>query len=336
MSPRHRVMLVAAVVLLIQVRSVSQERRQTDAQQDDLAGPVKSVATMVVQSGVQWEQPDGPTLFFPVSCRDCEYDPDGAKTRAGTIGETSFFGENLQIDRDGKGKVIERRVIDATTGELTRDDVLGTHGITRQTAYNHGVVSSSQRFHYDEKGHLSEILSLDAKGNQSDRTNYTTTEDGVTTETTQWGQAGQMRFQQLYDPETDTDTITTFDDAGAIKLFLLAVQGRVTSFWARSSERQFGDSIAFFKGGGNAESTHCHADGKCDRFLIHYEYSDHPQRNPGSAEWRDASGNLLYAVYYEYEMDQYRNWTHRKVWVIGPNQPERSLYEEDSRIIVYW
>ena len=237
---------------------------------------------------------------------------------------------------DGQGKAIERRATDARAGELTRDEVLGPYGMTQQTIYHNGIVSSSRSFRYDENGHLSEILSRDANGDQSDRMHYTTTKDGVTTETTNWDRAGQMQWRQLYDPETDSDIITTFDDAGMIKLSLVAVQGGVTSFWARSSEKQFGDSIAYFRDGGNAESMHCHANGNCDRFLIHYEYLDPPHRNPSSAEWRDTSGNLPYAAYYEYEIDQNRNWTHRRVWVKGPDQPERTLYEEDTRVIVYW
>ena len=125
MSMRYRVMLLAALVLLFETCSVAQEKRQTDAQRDELEGPVKSVAATIILSRIQWEQPDGPTLVFPIICPDCEYDPDGAKTRAGVIGETGFFGENLHIDRDGQGKVIERRVTDGRTGELTRDEVLG-------------------------------------------------------------------------------------------------------------------------------------------------------------------------------------------------------------------
>ena len=184
---------------------------------------------------------------------------------------------------------------------------------------------------------MSDWLSWDLIGNLTDRTHYTTAKNGDVTETTNWDGSGQMRSRQLYDAATDTFTISTFDDAGVIKLTLVAVQDRVTSFWTRSQEtRQIGDSICWFKGDGNAESTHCHPDGNCDRSLIHYEYLDPPHRNPRSAEWRDASGTLLYAAYFEYEIDQFRNWTHRKVWVKGPDLLDRKLYEEDSRVIVYW
>jgi hypothetical protein len=44
----------------------------------------------------------------------------------------------------------------------------------------------------------------------------------------------------------------------------------------------------------------------------------------------------LFAAYFDYELDAHRNWTHRKVWVIGPKQPARTLYEEDVRSLTYW
>ncbi|WP_353072424.1 hypothetical protein [Tunturiibacter gelidiferens] len=47
-----------------------------------------------------------------------------------------------------------------------------------------------------------------------------------------------------------------------------------------------------------------------------------------SAEWRDGDGKLLYAAYYDYEVDSRRNWTRRSIWVISPELPERKLYEE--------
>jgi hypothetical protein len=39
------------------------------------------------------------------------------------------------------------------------------------------------------------------------------------------------------------------------------------------------------------------------------------KRNPLSAEWRDADGNVLYGAYYNYQFDQSGNWTSRQVWV---------------------
>jgi hypothetical protein len=57
----------------------------------------------------------------------------------------------------------------------------------------------------------------------------------------------------------------------------------------------------------------------------HVEYLDWTLRNLKSAEWRDASGKVLYGAYYENELDAVGNWTHRKIFVRGPKQPERTL-----------
>ena len=69
---------------------------------------------------------------------------------------------------------------------------------------------------------------------------------------------------------------------------------------------------------------------------MRYSYADSAKRYPASAEWRDSSGNLLYATYFDYEFDDRNNWTKRTIWVVSPEIPERSLYETDTRTIAYW
>ena len=79
--------------------------------------------------------------------------------------------------------------------------------------------------------------------------------------------------------------------------------------------------------------------GRCriqDGSRVHYVYLDANRRNPVSAEWRDDSGTLRYAAYFTYEIDAYRNWTHREIWVWSTELGERKLYGADSRIITYW
>jgi hypothetical protein len=73
------------------------------------------------------------------------------------------------------------------------------------------------------------------------------------------------------------------------------------------------------------------------RYLASTTSISTPQkRNPISAEWRDSEGNLLFAAYYNYEMDSFRNWTYRQVWVWTPDLGDRALYETDFRGIAYW
>jgi hypothetical protein len=124
-----------------------------------------------------------------------------------------------------------------------------------------------------------------------------------------------------------------------VKLTWTVVAGRLASFWEAldsDSPSWFGDNFTKTEDNGDAENYACHNDGRCEVSRIHYEYLDREKRNPLSAEWRDSEGSLCFAVYYDYEIDSFRNWTHRRVWVLSPDLGERTLYETDARKISYW
>jgi hypothetical protein len=69
---------------------------------------------------------------------------------------------------------------------------------------------------------------------------------------------------------------------------------------------------------------------------VHYDFADPAMEKPKSAEWRDSTGKLVYGAYYEYQFDSHENWTYRKVWIVSPDDPNRTLYETNSRTITYW
>lgn len=79
-----------------------------------------------------------------------------------------------------------------------------------------------------------------------------------------------------------------------------------------------------------------HSDSTCELSRIRNVYLDPKRRNPQSAEWRDADGNLRFPAYYDYEIDDHRNWTRRQIWVWSQSLGERKLYETDSGSITYW
>jgi hypothetical protein len=56
-----RIVLLGSLVVIAPL-GWAQRDNQTEALQDGRAGPVKSVATIVDVSGVQWQQPSGPTF----------------------------------------------------------------------------------------------------------------------------------------------------------------------------------------------------------------------------------------------------------------------------------
>lgn len=323
--------LVVACVASAQVES------KTDAQMDGLAGPVKSVSSAITRSGVKWQQPGGPTLVAPIWCKDCEYDPDGTKTKSGELVEGKFFGEGIRLIRDANGQVTDRFSYNASTGELQRHEVMGPFGRTEQKVYIGGKLHSRSTFSYDQYGHLSEWLSFDAAGRSEGRTFTVTDKEGIVTRRSVYGKNGELSDEQTFDPETEVDHFTTFDEFGKVKLTWTVAHGKLTSFWEpHDSPSQFGDNFTEPKGDGSFEIHSCHNDLSCDLSRVHYEYLDGDKHTPRSAEWRDSEGNLKLAAYFDYEMDLFRNWTYRQVWVWDPSLGERSLYETDFRAITYW
>lgn len=110
---------VISTVLLAQAK--------TDAQMDGFAGSIRSVASAAATYGVRWQQPGGPTLVVPMWCRDCEYAPDGTKTKSGQMVDGKFFGETIRLVRDANGNLTDRYSFSSTPGELHRHDVMGPY-----------------------------------------------------------------------------------------------------------------------------------------------------------------------------------------------------------------
>ncbi|MGD0629021.1 MAG: hypothetical protein ABR987_06705 [Terracidiphilus sp.] len=316
------------------------ESPRTDAENDGFIGPVKSVSTAIKRSGLRWEQPSGPAMVFPVQCQDCSYDPDGTKTVNGQVSDGKFFGQIIALERDGSGRVTGSVVTNATTGETQRQEVIGPFGKTEEYDYLDGKLNWLQTYVYDQYGHMIDALTVDSQGNQISHTQIRITKDGEVTENSVWGKNNELDWQQTADPATGLERLTTYDESGAVKLTWTFKDGKVLSFWEREQpdqKPQFGEIFVEDVGDGNRDSYQCHPDGRCDRSRAHYEYLDPAKkRNPASAEWRDSSGKLLYAAYYEYEVDSAGNWTHRRVSVFPSGEGDRALYEEDSRTITYW
>jgi hypothetical protein len=123
-----------------------------------------------------------------------------------------------------------------------------------------------------------------------------------------------------------------------VKVTYMLSHDKLVSFWEPSDSpaRQFGDNFNEDVGDNTVENYACHSDLQCEVSRVHYEYLNRNKHNPISAEWRDEDGNLKVAAYFEYQVDSYRNWTSRRVWVWNPELGTRTLYEEDSRAITYW
>src|SRR5579871_1447397 len=111
-------LVVLGSLVAVAPLGLAQGKTQTEAQQDGLAGRVKSVATLVERSNVEWQQPSGPTLVFPLVCHDCEYSADGYRTRSGEVVDGKFLGQTMTLQRDANGHVTEIVGNDAVTGDV--------------------------------------------------------------------------------------------------------------------------------------------------------------------------------------------------------------------------
>lgn len=192
-------------------------------------------------------------------------------------------------------------------------------------------------FSYDDNGHMREWLSFDGSGKSTGHTLRVTNKDGGILRRSVYGSNGELSYEQTYDPETETDHFTSFDELGRVKVTWTYVQDKLASYWQEpDSPSQFGDNFSEPRGENDVENYSCHADLKCDLSRVHYEYLDEGKRNPKSAVWRDEEGNLRLAAYFEYEVDSHRNWTLRQVWVWDPSLGQRTLFETDLRTITYW
>jgi hypothetical protein len=299
---------------------------------------VKSVVTTRhAGHAVRWSQPAGPAIVIPAWCRVCDYDQDGYRTRSGDILEGKFIGDLISLQRDNDGHVFARHAVDASTGATVRDERIGPYGSTELAAFSNGKPIAQQTFAYDQNGHESEWRFYDGNGNPQGRVTRISAKDGTELETSSWSADGTLLWRHTYDPTSDKDDIAAFDKTGAPALTRTFDRGNVTSFWEASEDpNRFGQRFSEDHGNGDVQNYECHRESGCTISQIHYDYADHGKRNPVSVEWRDAAGDLQWAAYYEYAFDSNRNWIHRKVWVVSPDQPQRTLYEEDSRTIIYW
>lgn len=315
-----------------------QHQNLTDAERMDFVGPVKSVSVETTTTDVVWNQPGGPALVLPVSCRECEFDPKGNRTKFGQIFDGHFQGETIHLLFDGQGHITGRFAEDAAS-QIVRREVVGPFGNTEESSYKDEELQSHVLFSYDPYGHQIDWLTLDGAGNQQGRTVVFTDKDGNDTEQWDYGKEGELltHVRHTVDPKTKVEHFTSFEPSGGAKLMWTLVDKTLTSFWELpGSQPEYGEGFFEDIGDDTFATYQCHADLTCERSRVHYAYLDAKRRNPQSIEWRDDAGELRYAAFYEYEIDTHRNWTHRAIWVWSASLGERKLYETDSRILSYW
>jgi hypothetical protein len=332
-----RFLAIVALSLFVGSSLAPAQHRVTAAERDDLVGPVASVSVKQTYSGLQWVQPDGPTLVEPVWCKECKYDREGNHTSWGQTVNGVFSGEINHIVYDESGHAAEFFIENASTGQLSVREVVGPWGITERTTYLNGAVDQRQTYSYDESGRTVDMTTFDGKGKQIARVHTEHDADGNFKEKRCIGADGKIAYLQTYDAEKKEEHYLSFNQSGSVDFSWTVIDKKLTSFFTVPGSRSL--EVANFNehpSSDTVENYACRNNGKCELSRVHYEYPDSDERNQLSVEWRDAEGTLRYAAYYQYELDAFRNWTDRQIWVWSPELGERKLLEADSRTIAYW
>jgi hypothetical protein len=324
--------LVALFLAVVALPILASSKKSTDAKADGFNGAVKSVSTERQVISRSWpRQPDGPSVIYPAGCEVCEYDEDGRVVLRGQNWEAGFVGERTQYVRDENGN-INQQIVENEKGQLVRNVIVGPQGKTQEKFYLRGVLQSTNRYSYDPDGNIVEWLTYDAHGVQTARTTATFDEHGTVTEQFDYGPKNKflLHFTQSYDPETDVQTFTNYNDDGTVRLTFTAKEERVVSYWQQPSDKHELGSTVCFKTG--CESHNLNG----SPFRTVTMLKDGDTRNPRRIELRDDRDQPQMTANYEYEFDGHGNWTKRSVWVCTRESGERQLVEIDSRTLNYW
>ncbi len=314
----------------------AQQTHETEAQQDGLSGPVLSVSMHAEQSQLKleglesWAIQNAPTGYI-------EYDRDGFRTRLGqpSGSKGDFEGQVMQFVRDGNGRVVERTVSMMPSDEIIEHDMYGPSGLVQSTSFSGGKPTFLHTTSYDAQGNVLEDASLEGNGKPIFRTLFRRRPDGQWTERTTWLR-GVLHSHESYDPDSDFQRYEEYEESGAVVVTFTHRNDRIEAYWSAREDPNASTVLINKLDNGDTQSSSCHRGGTCNGGTRHNVYLDKARHNPAMTEIRSDDGKVLCRAYYEYQMDDHENWTSRKVWLQQGAQGERTLYETDSRTIIYW
>jgi hypothetical protein len=328
----------AALAILILAASLdATEQKRSDARDDGVLGPVRSVSTTQETTHIDWDQKDAKIGVLGINCSECEYDREGNRLKNGQTIDGEFRGLVLRISRDESGKVIER-VEENYKGEIVSRVVLGPSGITERVDYLDGKPHWRSTRSYDANGHEIQFRHYDENGELFESSEEASDASGNNKEEWDYGRNGSfsLHFVQIYDPKTDLWTFTNLNEDGSAKVTIVTQNSKLLSYWQQQTagERVFGSGFFLDRVGKRQQSFSCHPDGSCDRITSYFpdEAAPHVSR----VEWHDQTGVLRLSFDYEYQLDAFGNWTRRTVRVWSPNVGEPQVCETDYRTLTYW
>lgn len=323
-------------ILLIALPLWATEQKRTDARNNGLVGPVRSVSTQEGQPLFSFDQRNFPVIIGPIACQECEFDRWGTMIKSGNKSEGEFRGETFRITRDEAGHVIEQVRIDAQ-GQIVGKDRFGPYGVTEHTEFQEGKPSFRSVWEYDTNGHMLELVQSHGDEQNLTRTVRQSDSTGNIKEDWSYGKNAAFSYHILdtYDPATDIWTWTSFNEDGSLKIAIVTQNGKVLSYQHPTMEENAWGEHFFLDPIERTQHTfRGHPDGTYDDVTT--IFPDDTRHNPGQLEWRDGTGVLRLAVDFQYEVDSYGNWIKRSIWVWTPELSERRLYKTDMRLLTYW
>jgi hypothetical protein len=324
--------LLAAACALV---APAQPTRKTEARQDGLSGPVRSVSIHAEQSQLKleglenWALQNVPTGYL-------EYNRDGFRTKVGPpLGPNGEFqGQTIQFVRDGNGRVLERTVSMVPSDDIIEHDMYGPFGLMQSTSFSGGKPTFLRANSYDAQGNVLEEVSLEGDEKPISRTLFRRRPDGQWTERTMWIR-GVLHSHESYDPDSDFQRYEEYDESGAVVVTFTHRNNRIESYWSAREDPNAVTPLISELDNGDTRSSSCYRGGTCNERTRHAVYLDKSQHNPAMTEIR-SDGKVLCRAFYEYQLDDHQNWTSRKVWLQQGAEGERALYETDLRQITYW
>jgi hypothetical protein len=351
-EPMQRILKSAVSLLALLSFSTSafpQTHFRTDAEEDDLRGPVKFVTSTVEWNpAISFLDDRNADELFDFPCDSCEYTRDGFLIRRGVLKETASpvqvdERETTELSRDANGQVFQRSVYSVMPQRVIRIETLGPFGPTEIRDLGAGDQSlARETYAYDTKGRITDNAKYGVHGeleseeydsfddrNGREEMRYVDLEDGAS-------------YLQVTDHLLHTISFTSFGADGAEDASWTSKDGQIRSFWmspvVTEGNKSAAESMSFDMDNGNEDSLNCERETGCSVTLrLHREYIDDDTSLPTRIESTDPANpanNRVMEI--EYVFDAHRNWTLRRKYVTSAALGTHTLLRTEVRTITYY
>lgn len=315
------------------------QHKNTDAENDGMNGPVKSVITTVEASApsphisMKWIPGQKSVVNL---CPICMYDPKGNRILTGMQRGDGLHEESTQVVYDNTGDQRER-IVTNEKGELVQRMVIGPYGTTEFDLFQGGVLTVKNILAYEDGGLTRVDTITDGRGVQTGRSLQRRDVSGHIVEAWNYGQAGLLlyHFTDIIDPDSGTQTFTEINPDGTVRMTWTARNDHIVSYWQQPSPLSLPGGRVCMDRGPRASVCEMYFEG--GSFTEEsVEFLDDAKHLPCHTEIRDEHNEVQETADDEYEFDDQGNWTSRTQYVSTKEAPARKLISVCRRIITYW